>query len=53
MDSIDYHMLAAFRHELWMLQAKSSTAGGDDVIDTVIVYIKSRIDELERKLKSR
>jgi len=55
MNSIDYHMLAAFRHEVSSLeQGQILTNGNDGIqesIDTVITYMKSRIHELERKFK--
>lgn len=55
MNSIDYHMLAAFRYEVSKLErGEIITNGNDGVqegIDTVITYMKSRIHELERKFK--
>ena len=55
MNSMDYHMLAAFRYEVSNLeQGQILTNGNDGVpehIDTVITYMKSRIHELERKFK--
>lgn len=50
MNSIDYHMLAAFRHEVSKLE-RGEVLTDTDSIDTVITYMKSRIHELERKFK--
>ena len=55
MDSMDYHMLGAFRYEVANLEhGQILNKGGDGVqerIDIVITYMKSRIHELERKFK--
>jgi hypothetical protein len=55
MDSMDYHMLGAFRYEVAKLEhGEILTNGNDGVqerIDIVITYMKSRIHELERKFK--
>lgn len=55
MNSIDYHMLAAFRYEVSKLERGEIITNGNDgvqeSIDTVIIYMKSRIHELERKFK--
>lgn len=55
MNSIDYHVLAAFRYEVSNLEQKQIITNGNDniqeSIDTVITYMKSRIHELERKFK--
>jgi hypothetical protein len=55
MNSMDYHMLAAFRYEVSNLEQRQLLTNGNDgvaeSIDTVITYMKSRIHELERKFK--
>ena len=48
-------MLAAFRHEVSILEQRQILTNGNDgvaeSIDTVITYMKSRIHELEQKFK--
>lgn len=55
MNSIDYHMLAAFRYEVSKLERGeiiiNDNDGVQESIDTIITYMKSRIHELERKFK--
>ena len=50
MDSIDYHMLAAFRYEVAILNESRNEFKSDEY-QLIVDYMKARINELERKFK--
>jgi len=50
MDSIDYHMLAAFRYEVSILNQLKDEFDSSEY-HVIVDYMKARINELERKFK--
>lgn len=51
MDSMDYHMLAAFRYETALLDVTRDQFNNSHDYQVIVDYMKARVHELERKFK--